>query len=198
MDTPLGLGDIRARLSAHAPRILTPVARHAAVAAILHEAATGPELFFIQRAEHPLDPWSGHMAFPGGRVEASDASARHAVERETREEVGFDLATAELLGRLDDVEGAPPGFDSLVVSAFVYHLEPRPEPTLNYEVHDALWVPVPALLDPTRHVPHHWPRDQRETHYPGIVVGHPERQVVWGLTYRFLELFFAALGRTLR
>lgn len=192
------LDDIRARLGAHTPRILAPAARHAAVAAILHDAAGGPELFFIQRAEHPLDPWSGHMAFPGGRVEPSDASPRHGVERETREEVGLDLAGAELLGRLDDVEGAPPGFHSLVVSAFVYHLSPRTEPTLNYEVHDALWVPVTALLDPERHVPYHWPRDQRETHYPGIVVGDPERQVVWGLTYRFLELFFAALGRPLR
>jgi 8-oxo-dGTP pyrophosphatase MutT (NUDIX family) len=197
MDTP-GLGDIRDRLAAHTPRVLTPTARHAAVAAILHDAAAGPELFFIQRAEHPLDPWSGHMAFPGGRVELSDEGPRHAVERETREEVGLDLTGAALLGRLDDVEGAPPGFDSLVVSAFVFHLDPRPEPTLNYEVHDALWVPIAALLDPARHVPYYWPREQRETHYPGIIVGHPERQIVWGLTYRFLELFFAALGRALR
>jgi hypothetical protein len=91
----------------------------------------------------------------------------------------------------------------LVVSAFVYGIRSdsdvatRDGLSLNHEVSDALWVPVPHLLDDGRHVPFYWPPGQREMHYPGIVVGHPERQVVWGLTYRFLELFFAAIGRPL-
>ncbi len=102
-----------------------------------------------------------------------------------------------MLGRLDDVEGAPPGFDSLVVSAFVYHLDRRSPPTLNHEVRDVLWVPLAHLQDGSRRVPFYWPREQRSTHYPGILVGAPERHVVWGLTYRFLELFFVALGRQL-
>lgn len=196
--TDLDLAEIRRILAAHSPRILTPTAKHAAVAAVLHEpAGSAPELLFIERAEHPSDPWSGHMAFPGGRVDAGDPSPRHAAERETLEEVGLELANAKLLGRLDDVEGAPPGFDSLIVSAFIYHLEARVPARLNYEVRDALWVPLPALVDGTRRVPFYWPRGQRETHYPGILVGLPERHIVWGLTYRFLEIFFAALGRQL-
>jgi hypothetical protein len=69
--------------------------------------------------------------------------------------------------------------------------------SLNHEVSDALWVPVPRLVDRAHHVPFFWPPGQRETHYPGIVVGDPQRQVVWGLTYRFLELFFTALGHSL-
>lgn len=196
MSTP-ALDEIRRALGGHAPRIIRPTAKHAAVAAVLHESPHGSELLFIERAEHPHDPWSGHMAFPGGRVDPGDASAQHAAERETREEVGLDLAGADLLGRLDDVEGAPPGFDSLVVSAFVYHLGRRVPPTLNHEVRDVLWVPVGHLLDASRRVPFYWPREQRETHYPGILVGRPERHVVWGLTYRFLELFFGAIGRQL-
>jgi len=197
MRTP-SLAEIRQALGAHAPRIIRPTAKHAAVAAVLHESGSGPELLFIERAEHPDDPWSGHMAFPGGRVDPGDATPQHAAERETLEEVGLDLAHAERLGRLDDVEGAPPGFDSLVVSAFVYHLPRRVGATLNHEVSDALWVPTATLLDTSRHVPFYWPREQRETHYPGILVGRPERHVVWGLTYRFLELFFTAVGRPLR
>jgi 8-oxo-dGTP pyrophosphatase MutT (NUDIX family) len=189
---------IRRALAGHAPRIIRPTAKHAAVAAVLHETASGTEVLFIERAEHPGDPWSGHMAFPGGRVDPGDATPQHAAERETREEVGIELASAERLGRLDDVEGAPPGFDSLVVSAFISHLERRVTPTLNYEVRDALWVPMATLLDTSRHVPFFWPREQREMHYPGILVGRPERHVVWGLTYRFVELFFTALGRPLR
>ena len=207
MDTPLpklraletfSVDQIRCALAGHAPRIIRPTAKHAAVAAVLHETTSGTEVLFIERAEHPGDPWSGHMAFPGGRVDPGDATPQHAAERETREEVGIELASAERLGRLDDVEGAPPGFDSLVVSAFVYHLERRVTPTLNYEVRDALWVPMATLLDSSRHVPFFWPREQREMHYPGILVGQPERHVVWGLTYRFVELFFTALGRPIR
>lgn len=189
--------EIRRRLRAHAPRVIVPTGKHAAVAAVLHDTDGGSELLFIERAEHPHDPWSGHMAFPGGRVDPGDVSARHAAERETREEVGLDLAGAELLGRLDDVEGAPPGFDSLVVSAFVYHLDRRTAPRPNHEVRDVLWVPTAHLQDQDRRVPFYWPRDQRDMHYPGILVGAPDRHVVWGLTYRFLELFFVALGRQL-
>ncbi|MFN7699333.1 MAG: NUDIX domain-containing protein [Deltaproteobacteria bacterium] len=45
----------------------------AAVAAILRERAPGaPEVLFIRRAEKPGDPWSGHMAFPGGKQEPGD------------------------------------------------------------------------------------------------------------------------------
>jgi 8-oxo-dGTP pyrophosphatase MutT (NUDIX family) len=194
---PLSLTDIRQALAAHAPRIIRPTAKHAAVAAVLHEPPTGPELLFIERAEHPDDPWSGHMGFPGGRVDPGDATAQRAAERETFEEVGLDLARAELLGRIDDVEGAPPGFDSLVVSAFVYHLPQRIPATPNHEVSDTLWVPTATLLDTSAHVPFYWPREQRETHYPGILVGQPDRHVEGGLTYGFLEIFFAAVGRSL-
>ena len=200
MDTPppqLSVDDIRRRLRAHAPRIIEPSGKRAAVAAVLHDGNAGSELLFIERAERPHDPWSGHMAFPGGRVDPGDASVRHAAERETREEVGLDLASAELLGRLDDIEGAPPGFDSLVVSAFVYRLDRRAAPTPNDEVREVLWVPTAHLQERDRRVPFYWPREQREMHSPGILVGAPGRHVVWGLTYRFLELFFAALGRRL-
>ncbi|MEO6028398.1 MAG: CoA pyrophosphatase [Candidatus Binatia bacterium] len=191
----LNLADARRTLAAHAPRIIPPTAKHAAVAAVLRAAGDDTEMLFIERAEHPLDPWSGHMAFPGGRVDPGDATPRAAAERETLEEVGLALGNAELLGRLDDVEGAPPGFDSLVVSAFVYHLAERIPPTLNHEVRAVLWVPIAHLLDQRRRVPFYWPREQRTNHHPGILVGEPDRHVVWGLTYRFLELFFAAVQR---
>ena len=49
------------------------------------------------------------------------------------------------------------------------------------------------LLDRDRHIDYRYPA-LKDMHFPGIVVGDPERHVVWGLTYRFLELFLATIG----
>ena len=84
----------------------------------------------------------------------------------------------------------------MVISAFVYHhADPGPL-ELNWEVEDAFWFPVAALLDPDRHVEHAVAHYSEMT-YPGILVGEPERHVVWGLTYRFLEVFFQVVGQPL-
>jgi len=56
--------------------------RRAAVALILRDGAAGIELLFIRRAEHPMDPWSGQMAFPGGRAEPGDRDLEATAVRE--------------------------------------------------------------------------------------------------------------------
>ena len=185
---------IRRALAAYEPKLTEEADKRAAVALVLRESASGPEALFIERAKHPGDPWSGHMAFPGGRVDAGDENARAAAERETREEVGVDLAPAELLGRLDDLEGRHAGRRSgLVISAFVYH-HPAPGPLRpNHEVETALWVSLPSLRDPFRHVDHAIHDDLRP--FPGIRVGEADPHVVWGLTYRFVELFLEIVGK---
>ena len=171
-----------------------PERPRAAVAVVLRPADVGPELLLIERAKHPEDPWSGHMAFPGGRVDPGDPHAQAAAERETLEEVGLSLAGAEVLGRLDDLEGRHAGRPlSLVISAHVYHCPAPGELALNHEVASALWVPVVRLVDPAYHVEYPTPIGG----YPGILVGEPDRHVVWGLTYRFLEIFLDVLGRPL-
>ena len=192
------LSRVRAAMAAYEPNLIDEKGLdHAAVAMVLRPAAPAPEVLLIERARRAGDPWSGHMAFPGGRVERSDESLRHAAERETFEEVGIDLAGAELLGRLDDLQGRHAGKPvGLVVSAFVYHVrEPAPIAP-SPEVELALWIPVTDLADPSRHVDYRYAL-AGGARYPGIVVGDPERHVVWGLTYRFVEIFFAAVERPL-
>lgn len=192
------LDEIRVALAAHAPVTVSDAAlRRAAVAMILRGAARAPEVLFIERAERSGDPWSGHMAFPGGRVDPGDAGARSAAEREAREEVGLDLRGAERLGRLDDLHGRHhAGVPRLLISAFVYHLPDPPPLAPNREVRDVLWFPLVELQRPERHVP--WRiQGYQGPSFPGIVVGDPDRQVVWGLTYRFLEVFFRTVGRPL-
>ncbi|MCC6639931.1 MAG: CoA pyrophosphatase [Deltaproteobacteria bacterium] len=194
----LDLSRVRAALAAYEPSLIDEKGvRHASVAMVLRPAAAAPEVLLIERARRAGDPWSGHMAFPGGRVERSDESLRHAAERETFEEVGIDLAGAELLGRLDDLQGRHAGKPAgLVVSAFVYHVRDPAPIASSPEVEVALWVPVTNLADPARQVDYPYTL-AGGTHYPGIVVGDPERHVVWGLTYRFVEIFFAAVERPL-
>lgn len=193
----MSLDAIRRGLAAYSPALVArPGTRRAAVAMILRPGRDqGADVLLIERARRAGDPWSGHMAFPGGRVERSDASTRRAAERETREEVGVDLSRADVLGRLDDLErrhsGGPPG---LVISGYVY-LHPHPEPLVtNEEVEAAFWVPLAGLADPERHVTRVF-SGAGEIGLPGIVVGNPDRHVVWGLTYRFLEMFFHAVAQ---
>jgi len=190
--------DIRNTLARYQPELEAIDQRgQAAVAVILRDLGSGPEVLFIERAQRTGDPWSGHMAFPGGRVDPIDRDARSAAERETEEEVGLSLDPASYLGRLDDIEGGARVLSrSLLVSAHVYHL---PEPgrlATNHEVREAFWFPLGDLLDPSRHVDHLHPA-RRDVRYPGILVGVPERQVVWGLTYRILEGFFSLIERPL-
>jgi 8-oxo-dGTP pyrophosphatase MutT (NUDIX family) len=188
------LDEIRRALDAHAPVELPGAdARRAAVAMVLADQATGPSVLFIERASRAGDPWSGHMAFPGGRIEPGDAHPREAAERETHEEVGLALRDAPCIGRLDDKQGNPRTHPALLISAFVYAL---PEPVVlapNHEVREAFWFPLRELADPSRHVSHR----AHTVEFPGILVGEPERHVVWGLTYSFLESFFRAIGQPL-
>ncbi len=192
--TRVGLEQVRQSLARHrVVRIGEADRPRAAVALLLREGPRGLELLFIERAKHPDDPWSGHMAFPGGRVDPGDPDERAAAERETLEEVGIALDRAEVLGQLDDIQGRAAGRPRrLVISAFVYAAPPGARPCANYEVESAFWVPIGHLLEDQRHVDTPFARG-----FPGIQVGEPDRHVVWGLTYRFLELFLARIGNPL-
>src|SRR5688500_20311207 len=75
----------------------------AAVAASFRDLGDGAELFFIRRAAHPKDPWSGHIAFPGGRRAPGDETLLATAIREPREAGGIDLTVDHLVGRLPNV-----------------------------------------------------------------------------------------------
>ena len=66
------------------------LANHSAVA-ILVSTTTPPSLLMVQRATRPGDPWSGDMAFPGGRKEKQDKNHIDTARRELEEEVGIIL-----------------------------------------------------------------------------------------------------------
>lgn len=161
----------------------------AAVAVVFSAGEHGTELLFIQRASKDTDPWSGHMAFPGGRTEPADRDSFDTAQRETLEEVGLDLTGVTRLGSLDDLVSAR---DIQAVHALAYWLDgERPTLQANYEVADIVWVPLSLLGDPDRHIDYHY-RDMAQT-WPGIQLDE-RTQVVWGLTLRFLDDIFRRLG----
>lgn len=187
-----GIADIRSALAARRPCLIPADEKsHAAVAIILRETPRDLRLLFIERAERQGDPWSGHIAFPGGRVGPCDPSPRLCAERETHEEVGLRLRPDEYLGRLDDVTGATL---PVLVSGFVYHIRHSGPLEPNHEVRDAFWVCLDSLVDTGRHVECAFRFRGRERLYPAIDLLGPGRPVLWGLTYRLVANFLHLLG----
>jgi len=169
----------------------------AAVAIILRARNDQIEVLLIERARHKDDPWSGQMAFPGGRRDPEDLSARAAAERETQEELGVSLASAQFLGRIDELQGRHSGRSiDLVISPFVYFLDHEVVIAPNYEVADTVWVSFSILQDVKYQIIHVYDRENNRTH-PGIRLGESDGRIVWGLTYRFLGIFFSIIGRPL-
>lgn len=143
-------------------------------------------VLLVRRTEREGDPWSGHMALPGGHAHPEDADLLHTARRETLEEVGIDLADAELLGRLDDV--TPMRSSDLTVSPFVFGATEPAHATLSNEVAEALWVPLDALASDAL-------RGTREVQIRGSTLSVPAfvigERVVWGMTFHLLERFLA-------
>ena len=192
----ISIAMIRGRLASYMARLedadgAAALPTRAAVALILRDGASGLEALFIERTHHPEDPWSGHLAFPGGRIEPSDASPRAAAERETREEVSLEFLDAEFLGQLDDVRGITVGVH---VSAYVYYLRAHRPLVLSAEVAHAFWVPLGELIDPQRRATQTYRSRDREVALPAVDLLGPGRPLLWGLTFRFVENFAQIVG----
>jgi 8-oxo-dGTP pyrophosphatase MutT (NUDIX family) len=175
---------LAATLKERRPTQLEPRERHAAVALMLRERSGGLELFVIKRAEKSEDPWSGHMALPGGGREPGDKDAYDTARRETLEEVGIDLNEGRFLGRLDDVgPRTMPG--RLVVSTVVVAIDAEPGHLDPREVAEAFWVPLERLVDKTVEIPD----------FPGSwpAFTYKDRYVIWGLTHRILMQLWALI-----
>lgn len=159
-----------------------PEERHAVVAALLRDGRDGVEVLLIQRAEHELDPWSGHMALPGGHGDPTDASLVATAVREIAEEVGLDLLEhAELLGRLPEVQARP---RQLMIFPLVFALGTAPEPTPNPgEVQRIVWAQLDHLRAPAAQSGYEITVRQQRHRFPAFDV---DGYTVWGLTYRIL------------
>ncbi len=165
------------------------VGNHYKLAAVLmpiQERDDGDYLVLTKRAEQ-LNHHRGQVAFPGGRVDASDPGELEAALRESQEEIGIDPAHVQILGRLDQVTAAynfvVTPFVGVIPSAYEFRLNPQ-------ETAAVFSVPLTALLDPKCFTV----ADHLSSHGEPVYHFYINGWDIWGATARiivqFLELAY--------
>jgi 8-oxo-dGTP pyrophosphatase MutT (NUDIX family) len=157
---------------------------HAAVAMLLTETDDTLKVLLVKRATREADPWSGHMAFPGGRRGHGDPDLMATACRETREETGIDLTQCIAIGSLDALYSTVR--PDMCIQPFIFACKGPPEITLNEELMAHYWVPLEEI-DRARGKTKIGSRE-----FPAYLL---EGEAVWGLTYRMLEKFFGIINR---
>lgn len=169
--------------------------RHASVGILIAVEQT-PSICFINRAKWERDPWSEHIAFPGGSRSA-DEDALHTLQRELREEIGWLIEEDQRPVQLPQLCIRLAGRERLLLlDAFVYQVEGTP-PALRCgpEVASAFWIPVAELWN-AKNLDYHTLDDCGETLvYPAIRTSHG---IIFGITFRALTLLSDQVGIPLR
>jgi 8-oxo-dGTP pyrophosphatase MutT (NUDIX family) len=188
---------LHARFAAAGPREVPAdePTRRAAVAVVLRLGEV-PHVLLMKRVEREGDPWSGQVSFPGGRVHPEDTDLRHTAIRETREELGIDLATtATYVGALEPIAatgrstGKPLPVTS--VTPFLFLEETPVDPVLGAEAEAAFWLPIERAAGGI------YDGEMQYVHQ-GTPLTFPcwrfDGFVIWGLTYRMLRSLIEALA----
>jgi 8-oxo-dGTP pyrophosphatase MutT (NUDIX family) len=180
---------LRRALSTHAARSSQRDAqmREAAVALLIRPREQ-LELLLIKRAVHERDPWSGHVALPGGRRDAEDADLLETAMRETSEEVGVALdRDNDFIATLDEVAPRSPRLPPIVIAPFIFAVNPDTHTTIDTrEVEAAIWVPLSALRDESAASEILIELEGGSRAFPSLQYGD---YVIWGLTHRILLQF---------
>lgn len=165
----------------------------AAVALVLRPGDGGElELLMIKRADYEGDPWSGHIALPGGRQEPDDLSLERTAVRETWEETAIDIEReGAIIGVLDEVSPRTPTVRRVVVRPYVAAVAADVAVVESPEVAAAFWVPLSALRETTAWITAEVLAHGQSLSVPAFTHG---EYVVWGLTERILRGFMEVLG----
>lgn len=160
----------------------------AQAAVLLMVRPTDPlELLLIQRAEKEGDPWSGHMALPGGRRESWDADLLATALRETEEEVGVVVPPARILGALDELRPSSHRRFPITIAPYVaavpLEIATVPEPS---EVEAVVWMPLPHLSNDEAVDEVLIELEEGSFSLPALSY---QEYVIWGMTHRILTDF---------
>ena len=155
--------------------------RRAAVSIVLSDRIA-PKVLLIRRSERDGDPWSGQIAFPGGKFQAEDESLRQTAIRETLEEVGIDLAAkSDFLGYLRTFRTHTGDMD---VVPTVFLLREECPVRINEEVASFMWADLAGMLSGEANSTFRVRRGDEFRDAPAFKVG---AYVIWGLTHRIIS-----------
>ncbi|MBA3446590.1 MAG: CoA pyrophosphatase [Pseudaminobacter sp.] len=171
-------GHLINRVNLRAAAVLIPIVDHGDEASVI----------LTKRAEK-LRNHSGQVAFPGGRIDPTDATPEDAALRETMEEIGLDAEHIEIIGRIPDyVAGS--GYRIAPVLGIV---RPGFQLTINeHEVDAAFEVPLRFLMDPTNHERGSRMWDDKEWFYYDMPYG---GRRIWGVTAGIIRTLYERLYR---
>jgi 8-oxo-dGTP pyrophosphatase MutT (NUDIX family) len=189
-DIPAGLTDasvVPASGDQGTDRMLQIIAREQPIrpAAVLIPVVehVQPTVLLTQRAAH-LNDHAGQISFPGGKIDATDASPLEAALREAEEEIGLSREFIDPIGYLD-LYGTAFGFRILPTVARV-----RPGFRLRInqsEVDDVFEVPLAFLMDPANHQVHNKEFRGIERSYYAMPF---EERYIWGATAGILRVLY--------
>jgi 8-oxo-dGTP pyrophosphatase MutT (NUDIX family) len=144
-------------------------------------------IVYIRRADH-VSSHRGQVAFPGGRVDPTDATLLHTALREAQEEVAIDPASVDVLGAFPEMSTLTSGI-TVAPFAGVVPASTAFAPCPN-EVAEIFEVPLSALTDPRYRGEYEWDGNKRSK-FPAILYG---GQTIWGLTLRITENLLSILN----
>ncbi len=189
-DIPAGLTDpslIPASGDQGTDRMLEILAREQPIrpAAVLIPLVDHPQptVLLTQRAAH-LNDHAGQISFPGGKIDATDASPLDTALREADEEIGLSREFVDPIGYLD-LYGTSFGFRILPTVARV---RPGFKLRINQsEVDDAFEVPLAFLMNPANHQMHSKEFRGMERSYYAMPY---EDRYIWGATAGILRVLY--------
>jgi 8-oxo-dGTP pyrophosphatase MutT (NUDIX family) len=147
----------------------------AAVLVPIVEREAALTVLLTRRTDH-LDDHAGQIAFPGGRIEASDAGPGAAALREAEEETGLPPSRVRLIGQLDTYV-IRTGFEVVPVVGLV--TPPFPIEPDHFEVAEVFEVPLAFFLAPENRKRHSRVYQGKERQFYVFPYGD---YYVWGAT----------------
>jgi len=163
----------------------------AAVVVVIDFEGDYLKCLFVRRKASEHDPWSGQVAFPGGRWDSGDKSLEDTVKRELREETGLDAGKdVEIIGCMDEI--SPRNVPTLRVRPFIAVLKNRyAEPKKGDEVSEVIWV---KLNDLKPRVVNIYTKSRGLMLAPAYIYG--DDTVIWGMTAKILTKILDRLKLT--
>lgn len=160
----------------------------ACVSVILLQEQKHLEILFIERQKNPSDPWSGHIAFPGGKKSINDQDFLDAAIRETKEEIGLHLDRTSFIGQLDDLQGRKSGvLQNFFIRPYLFLIEKNVTPKFQLnqnEVASVHLIRLENLIINPKIIYFDYNYQGQQISLPSLPLN---KNKIWGLTYLILR-----------